>query len=391
MSHTYILAEAGVNHNGDPKLAFELLEAAAAAGVDGIKFQTFKASSLVTETAEMADYQVANTGKTESQHEMLSRLELGFETYTELAARAKTLGVDFLSTAFDSDSLAFLTQNLGVNRLKIASGELTNAPFVLEHARTHKPIILSTGMATLAEIESALSVLAFGWSQADTAVPSAASLTSAFADPKMQQLLQDRVTLLHCTTEYPTPPADVNLAAMDTLRAAFHLTVGYSDHTSGNTIPTAAVARGATMIEKHFTLSREMEGPDHAASLEPNELKDMTAAIRLVEAAIGSGIKAPCASELDIMLVARKSLVASAAIAKGDPVWCQAAVTTHSHRRQLPTTTLAKASILRLLSVPQTLPLARSTTSVAATNFQPRPGSPVAAPSTIWPRSAMRT
>ena len=315
---TYVIAEAGVNHNGDPEKAMALLETAAAAGANAIKFQTFKAASLVTDSAGMADYQKANTGKSESQLDMLTRLELTHEDHLRLVKRARELGIDFLSTAFDSDSLVFLTQTIGVTTLKIASGEITNGPFLLEHAAHDLDIILSTGMSTLSDIEVALGIIAFGWQHTDQRLPTADGIKRAYLDAKMQAKLRRKVTLLHCTTEYPTPIHDVNLKAMDTLVAAFGLNVGYSDHTLGIAIPVAAVARGAVMIEKHFTLDRSMPGPDHAASLEPDELTKMVQSIRMVEQCLGDGLKGPCAAEIQIMEAARKSLVAAANIKQGE-------------------------------------------------------------------------
>lgn len=319
LAATYIIAEAGVNHNGDTDNALALLETAAEAGVDAIKFQTFNAKSLVTSAADMADYQKENTGRSESQLEMLMRLELSYEDHITLADRSRELGIDFLSTAFDSESLSFLTTTIGVPALKIASGEISNGPLLLEHARQGLDIILSTGMATLSDIETALSVIAFARYYPKEEVPNPEKLRRAYLDQKSQADLRAGVTILHCTTQYPTPPGDANLAAMDTLRSAFNLPTGYSDHTTGIAIPIAAVARGATMIEKHFTLDRRMEGPDHAASLEPGELREMVESIRAVEDSFGDPIKGPTAGEQNIMAAARKSLVAACSIEKGQP------------------------------------------------------------------------
>ncbi|NOI66960.1 N-acetylneuraminate synthase [Vibrio sp. 99-8-1] len=308
---TLIIAEAGVNHNGDENLAFELVDAAYKAGVDIVKFQTFKAKNLVTEAAKQAEYQVENTKKEESQLQMLTRLELSYQAHHKLIEHCNKLGIEFLSTAFDSESLAFLVNDLGLKRLKLPSGELTNAPLVLEHARTGCDIIVSTGMATLAEIEMALGVIAFGYTADNDEQPSTEAFQQAYASIEGQSQLKQKVTVLHCTTEYPAPLDEVNLKAMDTIANAFDLTIGYSDHSEGITIPIAAVARGAVLIEKHFTLDRNMEGPDHKASLEPNELTAMTEAIRQVDKALGSPIKAPTVSEIKNKVVARKSLVAS--------------------------------------------------------------------------------
>ncbi|EOH0514898.1 N-acetylneuraminate synthase [Vibrio fluvialis] len=315
---TLIIAEAGVNHNGDEALAFKLVDAAHQAGADIVKFQTFKAKNLVTEQAKQADYQVVNTQKQESQLTMLSRLELSYAAHHQLVKHCQSLGIEFLSTAFDSESLDFLVNDLGLKRLKLPSGELTNAPLVLEHARTGCDLIVSTGMATLAEIEMALGVIAFGYTAVDNAVPSVLAFQQAYASEAGQKALKEKVTILHCTTEYPAPMAEINLRAIDTLGRAFELPAGYSDHSEGITIPIAAVARGAVLIEKHFTLDKNMEGPDHKASLEPDELAAMVKAIRQVEVALGTAVKSPTVSEVKNKAVARKSLVASQAIQAGD-------------------------------------------------------------------------
>ncbi|UTT85815.1 N-acetylneuraminate synthase [Vibrio pelagius] len=315
---TLIIAEAGVNHNGDEKLAFELVDAAHQAGADIVKFQTFKAKNLVTEEAKQADYQVTNTQKQESQLAMLSRLELSYDAHHELVKHCEKLGIEFLSTAFDSESLDFLVNDLGLTRLKLPSGELTNAPLVLEHARTGCDLIVSTGMATLSEIETALGVIAFGYTSDDSATPSVQAFQEAYASNEGQQALKSKVTILHCTTEYPAPMEEINLKAMDTLGRAFDLPAGYSDHSQGITIPIAAVARGAVLIEKHFTLDNNMEGPDHKASLEPQDLTAMVSAIRQVEKALGSRVKTPTVSEVKNKAVARKSLVAARDINEGE-------------------------------------------------------------------------
>ncbi|MER0432083.1 N-acetylneuraminate synthase [Aeromonas caviae] len=312
-----IIAEAGVNHNGDEALAVALIDAAHRAGVDVVKFQTFKATNLVTRQAKQAAYQTANTGKEESQFAMLSRLELSFDAHLRLIAHCEALGIAFLSTAFDTESLDFLVNRLKLQTLKIPSGELTNAPFVLAHARTGCELIVSTGMATLAEVEAALGVIAFGLTAPQDAQPGEAAFMAAYASEAGQAALANKVTLLHCTTEYPAPMVDINLKAMDTLSHAFRLPVGYSDHSQGITIPVAAVARGACLIEKHFTLDRNMEGPDHKASLEPDELAAMVKGIRDVELALGDGIKGPRPSEIKNKEIARKSLVAACDIEEG--------------------------------------------------------------------------
>ncbi|TKF23478.1 N-acetylneuraminate synthase [Vibrio genomosp. F6] len=315
---TLIIAEAGVNHNGDENLAFQLVDAAYHAGADIVKFQTFKAKNLVTEEAVQAEYQVTNTQKQESQLAMLSRLELSYDVHHQLVKHCESLGIEFLSTAFDSESLDFLVNDLGLTRLKIPSGEITNAPLVLEHARTGCDLIVSTGMATLSEVEAVLGVIAFGYTADKNVKPTELAFQQAYASEQGQKALKQKVTILHCTTEYPAPMAEINLKAMDTLGRAFELPAGYSDHSEGITIPIAAVARGAVLIEKHFTLDKNMEGPDHKASLEPSELTAMVAAIRQVEVALGVGVKSPTVSEVKNKAVARKSLVAAKAIQQGE-------------------------------------------------------------------------
>ncbi|MCM0147573.1 N-acetylneuraminate synthase [Photobacterium galatheae] len=315
---TVIIAEAGVNHNGNENLAFELVDAAYSSGADIVKFQTFKAKNLVTENAEQADYQTINTKKKESQLAMLSRLELSYETHHKLVKHCKLLGIEFLSTAFDLESLDFLVNDLGLQRLKLPSGELTNAPLVLAHARTDCDIIVSTGMATLAEIEMALGVIAFGYTKDPSIEPSILAFQQAYASEEGQKKLREKVTILHCTSEYPAPMDEINLRTMDTLAQAFDLPAGYSDHSQGITIPIAAAARGAVLIEKHFTLDKEMEGPDHKASLDPTELSLMVQGIRQVELALGRQVKTPTVSEVKNKIVARKSLVASKKIMNGE-------------------------------------------------------------------------
>lgn len=310
MSQTYIIAEAGVNHNGLAENAFKLVDAAVAAGADAVKFQTFKAEHLVTKSASTADYQQTATGES-SQYAMLKRLELSHEIHFQLIEQCKKNNIDFLSTAFDHESLHFLLHELKLTKLKIPSGEITNAPLVLAHARSQADLIVSTGMATLAEVQDVLSVIAFGLITGAKEIPSRDKFAQAFASVVGKNALKHRVTLLHCTTEYPAPFNEINLRAMDTLAEIFQLPVGYSDHSEGIVVPTAAVARGAVLIEKHFTLDRNMPGPDHQASLEPQELKAMVRAIRSVEQCLGNGDKEPQPSEKKNMLIARKSLIAA--------------------------------------------------------------------------------
>jgi N,N'-diacetyllegionaminate synthase len=292
-SETLIIAEAGVNHNGDINLARKLIDSAAYAGADRVKFQTFSADRLVTKNAEKADYQVQATEEDESQYAMLSKLELTREMHETLIEYCKSCGIEFFSTGFDPESIDLLVE-LGISSFKIPSGEITNLPYLRYVGQFGKPVILSTGMANLNEIENALDVL----EQVGTS--------------------RSRITVLHCNTEYPTPMLDVNLRAMLTIRDTFGVQVGYSDHTLGIEVPIAAVALGATVIEKHFTLDRNLPGPDQKASLEPKELKAMVSAIRNIERAMGDGIKRPSPSEQKNKLIARKSLVAACAIHEGE-------------------------------------------------------------------------
>lgn len=296
---TLIIAEAGVNHNGSIDLAKKLIDAAAAAGVDYVKFQTFRADKLVTRDARQAAYQSRNMDDgQDSQYEMLKRLELSPDDHRTLISYCKAKGVSFFSTAFDLPSIDFLN-TLGPDRKgfplwKVPSGEITNFPYLRSIGHTGKPVILSTGMATLDDIQQAIDVLTrFGTSGND-------------------------ITLLHCTTEYPAPKDQVNLRAMETMRRYFGMPVGYSDHTEGIEIPVAAVAMGACVIEKHFTLDRTLPGPDHRASLEPAELCEMVRQIRNVEAAMGGGTKEPAPAERPNIPIARKSIVAARPIAKGE-------------------------------------------------------------------------
>lgn len=317
MPHTFVIAEAGVNHNGSIDMARGLIDVAAEAGADVVKFQTFRASEIVSRHAPKAEYQIRTTGADESQLDMVRKLQLSEADHETLIAHARNRDIGFLSTPFDVSSLRMLTQRFGLKTIKISSGEITNAPFLLEVARTGRRVILSTGMSTLAEVKMALSVLAFGYTVPLDAKPGLDAFASAFTTDIGQAALRKHVSLLHCTTEYPAPYAEANLKAMDTLSRAFRLPVGLSDHTSGIHVPIAAVALGARIIEKHFTLDRNLPGPDHAASLEPTELKAMVQAIRDVEAALGDGIKQPTASERKNRDVARRSLVAARPLRAG--------------------------------------------------------------------------
>jgi len=290
---TIIIAEAGVNHNGDLQLAKNLVDAAGFAGADVVKFQTFQASQLATEHAGKAVYQQKILNNKEGQLAMLKRLELKPEHHAELMDYCHHQKIEFLSTAFDLSSIELLA-SLKPKRWKVPSGEITNLPYLRQIGCQAKPVILSTGMATLGEIEAALGVL----EQAGT--------------PRSQ------ITVLHCTTEYPAPPSEVNLRAMNTIAKSFGVAVGYSDHTEGISVPIAAVAMGATVIEKHITLDRSMQGPDHKASLEPDQFRSMVQGIRTIEQALGDGIKRPTPSEKSNLPVARKSLVAACSIRAGE-------------------------------------------------------------------------
>lgn len=290
---TFIIAEAGVNHNGSLEIAKKMVEVAKECGADAVKFQTFKAENVVSKFAPKAEYQKLTTSPEETQFDMIKKLELSFEDFKELKDYCDKLGITFLSTPFDFESIEFL-DSIGMEIFKIPSGEITNLPYLEKVGKLGKNVILSTGMADLGEIEDALDILI------QSGTP------------------RENITVLHCNTEYPTPYEDVNLLAMITIREAFKVKVGYSDHTPGIEIPIAAVALGATVIEKHFTLDKNMPGPDHKASLEPHELKAMITAIRNVEKALGIGIKKPSPSELKNKPIARKSIVAKRDIKKGE-------------------------------------------------------------------------
>ena len=288
-----IIAEAGVNHNGDIRLAKKLIDAASSAGVDYVKFQTFNSKKVVSKKAVKASYQAENTSGNETQLEMLEKLELSKAHHHELIEYCKLKKIKFLSTAFDLESIDFLNE-LHIDLFKIPSGEITNLPYLRKIGNLGKPVIISTGMANLKEIEACIQIL-------------------SLAGTKHKD-----ITILHCNTEYPTPMSDVNLTAMNTISSTFNVPVGYSDHTLGIEIPIAAVALGATVIEKHFTLDKNLEGPDHKASLEPHELTAMVTAIRNIEKALGHGRKEPSESEKKNKVIVRKSIVAQHSIAKGE-------------------------------------------------------------------------
>ena len=309
MSRVFIIAEAGVNHDGSIDDARRLIDVAADAGADAVKFQTFRADQLVTQRAAKAAYQVANTGEDGGQMEMLRRLELSHADHAILADHCRARGVRFMSTAFDMDSLALLA-GLDMPAVKIPSGDITWGPMLLAAARLGKPLLVSTGMSTLDDIRQALSVIAFGLTREGQPL-APHDLGQALRSEAGQAALRQSVTLLHCTTQYPAPLAAVNLKAMALMASTFGLPVGYSDHTQGITVPIAAVALGATVIEKHFTLDRTRKGPDHAASLEPGELSNMVKSIRDVEIALGRPEKKPTAAEKANLLIARRSVVAA--------------------------------------------------------------------------------
>lgn len=288
----FIIGEAGVNHNGDIKLAYELVDIAKDAGVDAVKFQTYKTDKVISPATEMADYQKQNLCSNESQYEMVKKLELTYEDFRKIQDYCNKKGILFLSTADEEESLDYLTDDLNIPVIKMGSSELTSLPFLKHAARKNKPVILSTGMANLGEIETAID-------------------TMKNVNPEIE------LYLLHCTTNYPTQYSEVNLMAMKTISEAFKLPVGYSDHTLGIEIPIAAVALGAKIIEKHFTIDKNMTGPDHVASLNPKELAQMVKSIRNIELAMGDGIKKPNKSEESIKRVVRRTLVAAKDLSKG--------------------------------------------------------------------------
>ncbi len=310
-----IIAEIGVNHNGDLDRALALVDAATEAGADVVKFQTFRAAQLAAARAGKAEYQKHTTNASESQLDMLQRLELSEAAHRRLLAHCMDRRIGFLSTPFDLESLRFLAEDLDLATLKISSGDVTNGPLLLAAARTGRQLLLSTGMSTLDEVRDALKILTFGYVRSSER-PTTPQLDECFAAG--HDSLKGRVTLLHCTTEYPAPLAEVNLAAMETLRHEFLLPVGFSDHSEGIVAPTAAAALGAVVIEKHFTLDCTLPGPDHKASLEPAPFAAMVRSIRGVELVLGDGRKAPTASEIKNMPIARKSLVATQTISTGE-------------------------------------------------------------------------
>lgn len=295
MNKVFIIAEAGVNHNGSIKLAKELVEIAKVAGADAVKFQTFKAENVVTKTAQKASYQIKSNSDTESQFDMIKKLELSEDEHKELFNYCKLLNIEFMSTPFDMGSIDFLS-NLGIKKIKIPSGEITNLPYLIKIAKLGLPTIMSTGMSNIHEIEASLNILL------------------EYGLPK------NKITILHCNTQYPTPFEDVNLNAMKTIKDTFNVNVGYSDHTLGSEVSISAVAMGASIIEKHFTISKKMKGPDHLASMEPSELMTMVRAIRNIELALGSNSKELTTSEAENLQIARRSLHISKNMKKGEVI-----------------------------------------------------------------------
>lgn len=317
MRGIYIIAEAGVNHDGDLDRALQLCDVAAKAKANAIKFRSFKAETLMAAACSPHAYQEGAQHWAETHPEEMKQLELSEEAHLRLAKHCRSLGIDFLSTPFDMHWAEFLVKQVGVSRLKISSADVTNLPFLVGVARLGCPVILSTGMSSLGEVEQALSALAFGFTQLQ-GDPSLDDLQNAYESHSGQESLTQAVSLLHCTTEYPAPLKDVNLNCLATLRNAFGLKVGYSDHTEGIAIPVAAAALGAQIIEKHVTLDRTLPGPDHKASLEPGDLMTMVQSIRDTEQALGHSLKCPSGSEIKMRSLARKSLVAQADIKAGE-------------------------------------------------------------------------
>lgn len=313
----FIIAEAGVNHNGCLDRAKKMVDVALDAKVDAIKFQTFKTELVVTRIAPKAKYQEINTGNADSQFEMIKRLELSYTEFLELNAYCQEKNILFLSTPFDFESLDFLINEVNIPILKIASGEITNGPFLLKSALSGKPIILSTGMSNLNEIEEALSILAFGYTDASSNA-TCENFQKSYQSEVGKIALNEKVSILHCTSEYPAACESINLRALNTIAERFGLVVGYSDHSLGIEVSIAAVALGAKIIEKHFTIDKNLSGPDHKASLDPDELKKMVESIRNIEAAMGNGVKIPVNSEYETLKVARRSLIASKGIKKGE-------------------------------------------------------------------------
>lgn len=316
MGKTFIIAEAGVNHNGSFELAKQLVDVAVEAGADAVKFQTYKTENLVIKGAAQAEYQIKNIGYSSTQFEMLKKLELSYEDFRKLKSYCDLKKIMFLSTPFDLESVDFLIDDLGIRLIKIPSGEITNAPYLYKIASKNAEIILSTGMATIEEIHLSLAFLAYGFAKKKDL--SIENVKQFYKTEEAKKMLEQKVQILHCTSEYPTPFDEINLNAIDVLKQEFNLNVGLSDHSEDIIVPVAAVAKGASIIEKHFTLDKSLEGPDHKASLNPKELTEMIRYIRITEQALGKKIKAPTVSEIKNKNIARKSLVAAKNIRKGE-------------------------------------------------------------------------
>ena len=323
MNSPFIIAEAGVNHNGDPALAHELVKIAADSGADAVKFQTFVAKELAVPQTPKARYQIDRSGDSQSQTDMLRDLELPRSVHHDLKAQCDELSIEFMSTPFDVDSLEFLVSDVGMTRIKIPSGEVTNPLLLLEAAASGLDLVMSTGMCENWDIEWALGVLAFGIGMPSDEPPTSGAFEAAFADPLRREMLSERVVLLHCTSAYPAQIDDVNLATLPMMREHFGLPVGYSDHTMGLSVPLAATALGATVIEKHFTRDRALPGPDHAASLEPDELAAMVRGIGEVAHSIGRAEKRPVDQEIENRALIRRSIVATTRIAANEPFTTQ--------------------------------------------------------------------
>ncbi len=316
-----IIAEAGVNHNGSVKHAEWLIDVAAEMGADAVKFQTFHTDDVLIKDVPKVKYQITNTNNNESQYDMIKALELSQAEFAYLNAHCRKRNITFLSTPFDLRSLDFLVNQLEMSRIKIASNEITNGPLLLAAAMTGKPILLSTGMSNLTDIEKALSVIAFGYVY-PSGEASERAFQHAYQSEQGKACLKEKVTLLHCTSEYPATHASLNLRAIQTLATMFGLSVGYSDHSLGIDVPLVAIGLGARVIEKHFTLSKTMQGPDHVASLDPTELGKLVKAIRHMEDALGDGIKQPMPCEMETLKIMRRSLISNANIQIGDAFSC---------------------------------------------------------------------
>ncbi|OGW82880.1 MAG: N-acetylneuraminate synthase [Omnitrophica bacterium GWA2_52_8] len=314
----FIIAEAGVNHNGSVRTAKKMVDVALAAGADAVKFQTFITEHVLSKNTRKAAYQQKTTGKAESAWDMIKSLELTPREHMEIAAYCRRRGIEYMSTPFDLPSLDLLVRQIRVKRLKIPSGEITNAPLLVRAGQAHLPVLVSTGMANIREIKDALGAIAFGMISRESETPSKARFNRAYHSPQGQKLLRRYVTVLQCTTEYPAPANAMNLRAMATMRQALLLPVGFSDHSLGIAAPIAAAALGAVVIEKHFTLNKKMPGPDQTASLDPKELREMVRGVRTVEAMLGTGVKAAFHCEQKNIPIARKSLVAARPIRTGE-------------------------------------------------------------------------